>query len=281
MAIHPIDALEVCLHRGEFALEKVFPPATVEHLPSLVELISLRWGWWKTTGRDIFEVYPALSGHQAVEKLTRRAPRASLLGLADRTSHSGGTLAVWGEGAIIELPQEPSEWETGKPLSLALEEICQLLTKFVVSRRDALALMGATHELASNAVEHSKSAVAPWLSFEVSGTGWSLGITDVGQGVRASLRQNLDYGNLRTDQAALRLALQEGVSSTGEPGRGHGFRRVFQALVSRRVALRFRSGGAAGIWEGVSPTSQAIQIQSLPLRRGGFHVELSGALEVH
>jgi hypothetical protein len=130
--------------------------------------------------------------------------------------------------------------------------------------------------MASNAVEHANSPAAPVASFEVTGCTWSFGVTDVGRGGLASLRENPKYDYLVGQAEALELMLKEGVSRTGEVGRGLGFSTVFKALVDRRATLRFRSGGAIASWEGVSPTDQTIHIQSLPLTRAGFHVRVAG-----
>ena len=175
-------------------------------------------------------------------------------------------------------PAAGEDWEPGGSILFFQDDFRGALVESGMDRSYANALSGALIELASNAIEHSASLVSPLACFEVSTNFWCFGVADVGRGVLASIRENPSYAGLRTSAEALSTVLRDGVSRTGQPGRGDGFRRVFKALVDRRATIRFRSEGAAGWWEGESPTAQTITLKSLPVSRRGFYIRISGPL---
>ncbi|HEY3569917.1 MAG TPA: hypothetical protein VGP73_18430 [Thermoanaerobaculia bacterium] len=179
---------------------------------------------------------------------------------------------------IQELPPPGKEWGPGGEVLFFQEHFKASLVSFGVSPLFARALTAALKELASNAIEHSRSPAAPLACYEISKSTWTMAVTDVGQGVLASLRENSSYIALDSHAEALKLALQPGISRTGEKGRGNGFARVFKALVDRRAGLRFRSGGASARWEGTSPTHHSIVFQGLSFARPGFHVRIAGPI---
>jgi hypothetical protein len=177
-----------------------------------------------------------------------------------------------------ELPPLGAAWEPEGRVARFGQRFCTALRQAGAESRFAHALSGALNEMASNAVEHAIPPIRPLACFMVGGAQWAFAVTDVGRGVLASLRENRRFAHLRTETDALAEAVLDGVSRSGQPGRGLGFTCLFKALVDRRATLRFRSGGAAAAWEGESPTAQTIVCHSLSLARAGFHVQVGGAL---
>jgi anti-sigma regulatory factor (Ser/Thr protein kinase) len=108
-----------------------------------------------------------------------------------------------------------------------------------VSAAQAISALG---ELESNIHEHSEDRVAGVIAFEVHERFVGIYASDRGIGVLESLRRNPLFASLEDTGSALRMALREGVSSSGERGRGMGFRPIFVGLASLAALLRFRSG---------------------------------------
>ena len=73
-------------------------------------------------------------------------------------------------------------------------------------------------------------------------------------GALASLQGNPAYSNLASDRDALPLVLQNGCSRHVDPDRGKGFNDLFRGLADHKGALRFRSGTAAVLIDGASPS---------------------------
>lgn len=131
-------------------------------------------------------------------------------------------------------------------------------------------------EFLGNVMEHSQADVPGLASYQVSERRWCIGVGDVGQGVCASLRRNPAFAHLTSHVEALHLSLQDGVSGTGEKGRGHGYRPLFKALADRRVALRFRSGEARITWTGSGPTAQELKATATVGNRCGLFIRIEG-----
>jgi hypothetical protein len=140
----------------------------------------------------------------------------------------------------------------------------------------AHALAGAFNEMASNASEHAEAPIPPVAAFSVRGAAWGFAVVDVGRGARSSLAENPEFSTLSSDLDALRLAVQPGISSRREPGRGNGFRHIFKALVDRSCRLRIRSGAALARWSGSAPTHQNLGWRK-PVPRPGFQVGIRDA----
>lgn len=270
--VHPLDALEVALlnpGRPNPALAHI-----AEDLPTAAEFMGLRWMWWRSRQVDLLRKLPELARLPAIRSFRHLARGCQMLVPEADPSLPPPSQA---EAAVYELPPLASpEWQPGGSFLRFQDRFRTALRYAGLDPRYSDALAGAASEMASNAVEHAAAPVPPLASFEVTQQMWSFGVTDVGRGALASLRENPAYVGLETEVEALELALQEGVSRSGNPGRGLGFSTVFKALVDRQARLRFRSGGATSRWEGASPTAQAIHFQALPLRRRGFHVRVSG-----
>ncbi len=277
MELHPLDRLESALRRP-CNLLGVVSQLESEDLPTAAEFMGLRWLWWERHQSDLLGLVKGLENWPALRRFRALANGYEVLVNGTGVSPlAGGELA--GNSGLYQLPPIGShKWEPGGSFVAFQEDFHATLLQGGMKQRYAAALTGALAEMASNAVEHANSPAAPIASFEVTSRGWSFGVTDMGRGALASLRENPAYAGLEGEGEALELMLKEGVSRTGKPDRGLGFSHVFKALVDRRATLRFRSGGAVASWEGVSPTDQTIHSQGLPVSRQGFHVRVAGPI---
>jgi hypothetical protein len=275
--LHPFDRLETVLYRsGGAGAVREHDPVLDRDLGAAAEFLSLRWLWWRDHHEDLFEIIPGLDEWSALNLLRHLASRYELAQPRARRKPPPGPWSRGWAGAYQLSPLGTKDWQPGGAFALFQERFQVELRKAGAERLFSYALAGALEEMASNAVEHAIAPIAPVACFEVTSGAWQFAVTDVGRGALSSIRDNPAYAALATETDALQLVLQEGVSRTGEIGRGRGFSRVFKALVDRRAGLRFRSGGAAAHWTGESPTAQKIRFQGLPLSRAGFHVRVAG-----
>lgn len=132
-------------------------------------------------------------------------------------------------------------------------------------------MVAALRELEDNIREHAGTLAGASLSYHAEPGCFEFTIADQGCGVLATLRSCADLAHLPDDGAALRAALQDGVSRFGtDAGRGHGYRPLFTGLVNRRAALRFRSGSGGLAMDGITPGLPAAQIGQKPQLTGFF-----------
>ena len=102
-------------------------------------------------------------------------------------------------------------------------------------------------ELCLNAVQHSESpigsyAMIQFYEFEEQNQ-FSLVVADGGIGIRASLGHNEDFRSaIRSDRAAVELAVQERVSGTAESSRGIGLHTVASTMAVGDRTLLIHSG---------------------------------------
>jgi hypothetical protein len=228
MELHPLDRLESALSRPGNR-RSVVSQLQSEDLPTAAEFMGLRWIWWERHRSDLLDLVQGLDNWPALRRFRALAGGYELL-----VSGAGGSLPTDGEPTgnadLHELPPSGShQWEPGGSFVAFQERFHAALRQGGMKQRQyAAALTGAFVEMASNAVEHANSPAAPIASFEVTSRGWSFGVTDVGRGALASLRENPAYGDLEREGEALEFMLKEGVTRTGEPGRGLGFSNVFK-----------------------------------------------------
>lgn len=276
MRLHPLDRLEAVLRHPDQLKAWTLDQSEIEDLPTAAEFMSLRWIWWQRHQADLLTEIPKLDSLPILRRFQALAQGSAVLMSTTQVRSISEPLPL-GKSGVYELPPlESTKWEPGGSFVRFQENFRAALRGAGVDQHYSDALAGAVAEMASNAAEHADSPVPPLASFEVTSRTWSFGVTDVGRGALASIRENPAYADLEGEVEALELILQEGVSRTGKPGRGLGFTTVFKALVDRRATLRFRSGGATSLWEGESPTAQTIHLQGLPFRRQGFHVRVAG-----
>lgn len=109
------------------------------------------------------------------------------------------------------------------------------------ARACATAVAAATE----NAIEHALSPIGALVSAQrYQGTGLELAVVDLGRGIPTTLRQNPRHSDL-SDLDAVENALEDGVSSVQERGRGGGLAELVRD-VGRvgQASLRLSSGDA-------------------------------------
>jgi hypothetical protein len=259
----PIDILEnVLVTQGPSGVRRPLHVLAAGSLAGLAEFAAVRWFWWTQHGTDLVRVLPGASG--SWERLG--SPDQGLLeGFAET------------RGEVHEVPGIDGGWEPGDPFMLFQERFKTALVQAGAPSRFAHMVLGALDEMASNAAEHADAPVSSVASFEVTGGRWCFSVTDVGCGLLRSLQRNPAYAGLPNEASAVRLAVRDGVSSTGKPSRGHGFTQVFKTLADRMCSIRFRSAAAMATWSGSSPLADQLTITVSP-PRVGFHVQVEGGL---
>ena len=270
-----LDLLELTIDIGKSPRPQLVDAIRrIPDLAAFMEFFAIRWNYWRKRRVDILENLPKLAETSWLSQIAKVSDYP-MLGLRPGVSPIGKTFKLAAMAELQEIPHELSQWAAGAPFDLFQQRFHRTLCARALPRQLAYAITGAFVEMASNADEHAQSPVPPVACYHVTPEFWSFSVTDVGRGILSSLRQNPVYQTIETETEALQLALQDGVSRFSEEERGTGFSTVFKALVDHSASLRFRSGGALGSWSGESPTASKVTLQSLPLRRSGFHVRVS------
>lgn len=104
---------------------------------------------------------------------------------------------------------------------------------------------GAIAELHDNIVEHSEHVISGYIVYAASPGRFEFVVADKGIGVLRGLRDNPTYIDLTDAGLALEKALTYGVSRTGIPGSGTGFKPTIEGLANISHWMRFRSGDHA------------------------------------
>lgn len=132
-------------------------------------------------------------------------------------------------------------------------------------------MVAALRELEDNIREHAGTLAGATICYHAPPGRFEFAVADHGCGVRATLSRNPDFANLPDEGAALKAALQDGVSRFGnDVGRGHGYRALFTGLVNRRAVLRFRSGSGGLMMDGIAPGLPTARIGQKANLRGFF-----------
>ena len=266
--MHPIDKLEHVLGTsGPSAITRRHVEALRGAPSTAIEFAAVRWWHWLNTGDDLLRILPISDEMQAsVMKYFYPLGRDEVKGLLR---------PMWTETwSIHPIPTSTAGWDPGTGYLRFESRFKRLLLENGLSEPFALRIVASFSEMAANAAEHSLSPVAPVACFQVGSKGWEFSVTDVGCGMLGSIRRNRLYATVQHDVDALKLALCDGVSCTGDKMRGRGFSTLFKALVDRNCVLRFRSSESAAHWSGHGPSMQSLSLTVLP-RRIGFHVCVS------
>lgn len=112
----------------------------------------------------------------------------------------------------------------------------------------------AVEEMASNIIEHSHAVDTGVIAFRGANGVFEFVVADRGIGALASLQSNPKFVKLQSAREALPLVIQDGCSRLPEPNRGNGFCDLFRGLANHNGNLRFRSGDAAVLIDGQSPS---------------------------
>lgn len=244
MGRHPIDTLEILLANGARSRAQEAAALVSSSIIDSSELVQL---------------LAAVPGAALID--------STLAKRVDDVTRGVATSSNYGRTEATTIPGSLDGWAVGSPFSLFEERFKDALVHVGgLSSTSAKIVAAAFHELADNPGQHSSSTMPALAAYEVlMGGGWAFSVTDLGRGIGASVREREPSVD---DQAAVRMALKEGWSRTGELGRGFGFSTVFKVLVDRNCLARIRSGTAAASWHGQSPTAQTLEIQGVSARVG-------------
>lgn len=101
--------------------------------------------------------------------------------------------------------------------------------------------LGAATE---NVLDHASSPIGALVAAQRYRDGLELAVVDIGLGIPTTLRRRSEYSAL-SDLEAVQLALEDNVTSTGEPGRGAGLPELIDAVGhAGNSTLVIRSGRA-------------------------------------
>jgi len=120
------------------------------------------------------------------------------------------------------------------------------------STDSARAIVAAFGEMVNNVWDHSMSDYPGLVAYEVQEKRATFCIADVGVGVLHSLRQNPRFESLKTSNAALNLALKDGVSRFDGQGRGYGFSDLLRGVANQWGIARLRTGEATVVLDHTS-----------------------------
>ena len=199
------------------------------------------------TGRDV----PAYLERMNFFRLFggRVRTNADVASLEERRRHNPGTL------------QELVNFHTEQEIPGIIERISEILENQGYRLKERVAICSVLSEVCANAAEHGASTFGAYAAVQAyhhivsgprrRGEEVLVAIADGGVGVRETLSRNPRYAeNTTTDNDALRLALEMGVSGTGELGRGGGLALVAQIAARSGGSLSLRSGtGRVTIYE--------------------------------
>jgi hypothetical protein len=264
--MHPLDHLDSLMGRpspDKGAIERLVAQAATDMM-GRIELAALVCSYGDSTSREI-------------------ARTAALAAFAAH-GESAAETQFWSPaqtddeaGSALELPPDAAALAPGGAIRLFEEKFRNQVRRLGLGRSAADITAAAFTEMISNALEHAGDFGRPIAAFLVlkEERAWRFSVTDVGRGVRTSLSQNASLPRPKHDAEALRLALEDGISRTGLPGRGFGFTSVFKSLVDRQATVRLRTDSVAASWVGVGASPTGLRI--LPVgRRRGLHVEIQG-----
>lgn len=161
--------------------------------------------------------------------------------LEERERHDPGTL------------QELINFNNEAEIPAIIQRISKILENQEYLLKERVAICSTLSEICANAAEHGASSFGAYAAVQayhhiVSGSRRRgeevlVAIADGGVGVRETLSRNPAYAeHTETDNDAIRHALEMGVSTTGEVGRGGGLTLVAQIAARNVGSLSIRSG---------------------------------------
>lgn len=179
----------------------------------------------------------------------RLETNVDLSSLEERERHDPGTL------------QELVNFHGEEEIPAIIHRISKILENQGYLLKERVAVCSTLSEICANAAEHGSSSFGAYAAVQayhhiVSGSGRRgeeviVAIADGGVGIRETLSRNPSYAeHTETDNDAIRHALEMGVSTTGEVGRGGGLTLVSQIAARNGGSLSIRSGsGRVTVYE--------------------------------
>lgn len=154
------------------------------------------------------------------------------------------SLPYLGEGARGVLHRRPGHDSDAATNDFADTFRAQLVAAGVVTTA-ALRLAGALHELLTNVDEHAGDGVDGLGAYEVLGREAWMVVADSGRGVLGGYQASPLADKPADAEQALKWAVIEHRSRTGDPTRGTGFQTVIQSMRSLDGCVRVRSDEAS------------------------------------
>ena len=168
----------------------------------------------------------------------------------------------------------PSNPDDNQSLVLGFE-LKRWLVRCGFSEQMSMLIRDALHELHNNAIEHSQTNGRPLFGFAIHGDRVQFVLADFGIGALASLRSNPLYSSLRTSGAALKKAIEPGVSRFADiqRGRGYGFHDLLRLLTRQWGLAGLRSGNGMLLIDNTNDVSRVLSqsVSEIP----GFQIHLS------
>lgn len=126
----------------------------------------------------------------------------------------------------------------------------------------AMAIIGTLEEMTDNIIYHSHARETGLSGFRSYPGEFEYVVVDAGIGVLKSLKSNPKYYGLDDSLDALKLAIQSGVSRYSDiVDRGTGFNKLIRSIANQSCDLRFRSGMACIMFNGIEAQRSAKLIQ--------------------
>jgi hypothetical protein len=270
-ALDQLDAL-LQLRKPTEIKRPLHVEAATASVGAAIEFFAMRWAWWQARRADLLETLPGVFDGGLLEKIASNCA-LEMIRLSDQIGPLPPEMQLETAqlcGLPARMIDTEKEWSA---FDMSQQSFHAALRDRGLEPPNAAAIVAAFHEMSSNATEHASAPIRPIAAWQVTSDEWEFSVTDVGRGVRESLRQAAAYATVE-DIDAMKLALTDGVSCTGIAGRGLGFATVFKALADRSAELRFRSGEVSVAWSGPSPTNQLVTYQVHPASRAGFHMRV-------
>ncbi|HEX8549947.1 MAG TPA: hypothetical protein VF681_00190 [Abditibacteriaceae bacterium] len=192
----------------------------------------------------------------------------------------------------LSMHAQACEWEI-LPIPLELEvdgliwsqfqrRFCQSLKGCNFKGKLPVALTGALHEMADNALRHSGSSIKyparGAVGYCVQEGQMVFAVVDAGRGVLKSLRSNPTLPRFDRDDAALYAAVLQRNTSDAQKQIGDGFEQVHRALSDLNGQLRFRSGNAVLELDGRGDAREIIPRHGMS-KGTGFQLVVQCALD--
>lgn len=264
LTVDLVESLQTMTMKGK-AIAPLVENLRSASLPALLEYGCLRFAF----GEVIPELPMAIASSEAWQSLRSIKSEIGLSAHGPRKSVP--------KDLSPRLIEFTTVWEESDTIEAAWENYLHRFersTKSVGFTEDtALNLQSALHEMATNAVIHSRASVPVLVGYAVRDKSAMFSVVDVGQGIVSSLTSNPKYSHLTQPVEAIQKALQTGVTCRVDDSGGFGFSTIFKALAEAWGQLRFRSGNGCITMDGIDLDVDK-SVRHFPPSLPGFQVSV-------
>ena len=219
----------------------------VDHVPSMTINLPVDQTiseYLRTAGAfDAMREFAVIQDPQPEELIAEKVPATPMIPCAHFT----------GDGEVEELANQLSE---------------KFKTEFVAYGSLLAPVETIFTELATNVTNHADSGGGYVVAQQYRGRSQTLleiAIADSGIGIRESLIKNPQNTLIEDDSKAIRMALQEGISATGQKGRGYGLHHVTEDIKTNETRkMTIRSGTGILILEGNGEVKEYKRVPPFP-----------------